>query len=186
MQHPECREIGRPGAEVHPLSHDRTLCTHQAGPLDRAQSSLRLDGEHHRDGHLRTRAEFTPIEHQGPAGHDTQAQRLLHSPVRKVPRSSCLADLTHGAIRHVAFRRRGVRALLRLHRGREQSVVSGALRRVLPGRAREDARGGLPPHRGPGRPRDRLGPSPEGAHARQAVLHVLRSGRHPRTPPRPP
>ncbi len=49
---------------------------------------------------------------------------------------------------------------------------------VEPGRT---AGGGLPPHRGPDRPRDRLDPSAEGADARQAVLRVLRA-RAPRTP----
>ena len=43
------------------------------------------------------------------------------------------------------------------------------------GRAAEDAGGGLPPHRGPGRPRHQLGAPAEGADAGQAVLHVLRA-----------
>ena len=40
--------------------------------------------------------------------------------------------------------------------------------------------GGLPPHRGHDRPRDRLGPPAEGADARQAVLRLLRARRHAR------
>ena len=51
-------------------------------------------------------------------------------------------------------------------------------------RAADDARGGLPLHRGHDRPRDRLGPPAEGADARQAVLRVLRARRHPRAAPR--
>ena len=43
------------------------------------------------------------------------------------------------------------------------------------GRARPDAGGGLPLHRGHDRPGDRLGPPAEGADARQAVLRVLRA-----------
>ena len=41
--------------------------------------------------------------------------------------------------------------------------------------------GGLPPHRGPDRPRLQLGAPAEGADARQAVLRLLRA-REPRTP----
>ena len=74
--------------------------------------------------------------------------------------------------------------LLRVHRRREQPVGPGALRGNHPGRAADDARGGLPPDRGPGRPGHRLGPAAEGADARQAVLRVLRPGRHPRPAPR--
>ena len=45
------------------------------------------------------------------------------------------------------------------------------------GRARQDAGGGLPLHRGHDRPGDRLDPPAEGADARQAVLRLLRAGR---------
>ena len=44
---------------------------------------------------------------------------------------------------------------------------------------------GLPPHRRPHRQGDQLGAPAEGAAARQAVLHVLRAGRHARAAPRP-
>ena len=53
-----------------------------------------------------------------------------------------------------------------------------------PGRAAQDPRAGLPPDRGPGRSRHRLGARPESAHAGQAVLHVLRARRDPRAAPR--
>ena len=123
LQHPERGEIGQPGAEVHPLPHDRSVRSHQAGPVDWAQSSLGLHGEHHRDRHVGTGTEFPPIEHEGPAGHDAEAEWLLDGTVRKVSRGSGVAVLADGAIRHVAIRRRRFRALLRLHRRREQSVV---------------------------------------------------------------
>ncbi len=48
------------------------------------------------------------------------------------------------------------------------------------------AGGGLPPHRRPHRPLRELDPPAEGAHARQALLHLLRTRRHPRPPPRRP
>ena len=52
-------------------------------------------------------------------------------------------------------------------------------------RAADDAGRGLPLHRGHDRQGDRLGPPAEVAHARQAVLHVLRARRDPRAAPRP-
>jgi arylsulfatase A-like enzyme len=51
-------------------------------------------------------------------------------------------------------------------------------------RAAGDRRGGLPPHRGPGRQRHQLGSPAEGTDARQAVLRLLRSRRDPRPAPR--
>ena len=48
-----------------------------------------------------------------------------------------------------------------------------------PGRAYEDARRGLPLHRGPDRPCGQLGSSAEVPDAGQAVLHVLRPRGHP-------
>ena len=80
--------------------------------------------------------------------------------------------------------RRRVRVLLRLHRRRDEPVLPGALRGDDPDRARADARGGLPPHRRPGRQGDQLGPPAEGADAGQALLRLLRARRDPRTAPR--
>ena len=47
-----------------------------------------------------------------------------------------------------------------------------------------DVRRGLPLHRGHDGPRDRLDRAADGAHARQAVLRLLRAGRHSRPAPR--
>ena len=90
-----------------------------------------------------------------------------------------------GPVRQLAVRRRRVRALLRLHRRRDQPVRARRSTRHHAGRARPDAGGGLPLHRGHDRPRDRLGPPAEGADAGQAVLRLLRARRHPRPAPRP-
>ena len=79
----------------------------------------------------------------------------------------------------------GFEYVLRVHRWGEQPVGPGAVQRHDTGRAARHSRGGLPPHRGPGRPRHQLGPSAEGVDAGQAVLRVLRPGRHPRPAPRP-
>ena len=77
----------------------------------------------------------------------------------------------------------GFRALLRIHRRRGQSVLPGPLRRHQTCRTGEDARRGLHAHRRPGRSRDHLGTPAEGAHTRQTVLHVLRTGCHARATP---
>ncbi len=61
----------------------------------------------------------------------------------------------------------------------------GAVRRDDAGRAPRHRRGGIPPDGRPRRPGGELGAPAEGAHARQALLHVLRARRHPRTPSRP-
>ena len=67
-------------------------------------------------------------EHHGAARPDADAQRLLHRPVRQVPRGPRVAVVADGTVRRVAVGRRRVRALLRVHRRREQPVGSRALR----------------------------------------------------------
>ena len=94
--------------------------------------------------------------------------------------------VAHGTVRRVAVEGRRVRALLRVHRRREQPVGSRALRGHDPDRAARHAGGGLPPHRRPHRPLRELDPPAEGAHAGQALLRLLRARRHPRSPPRRP
>ena len=76
------------------------------------------------------------------------------------------------------------RDVLRLHRRREQPVGARPVRRDDARRAACDPRGGVSPHGGSGRSRGQLDPHAEGAHARQAVLRVLRSGCHACAPPR--
>ena len=90
-----------------------------------------------------------------------------------------MAVVADGSVRRVAVGRRRVRDLLRIHRRREQPVGSRAVRRHDAGRAAGDGGGGLPPHRGPGRPRGQLDPPAEGADAGQAVLRLLRARARP-------
>ena len=78
-----------------------------------------------------------------------------------------------------------LRALLRLPRWRHEPVVSGPGLRQPPGRAAAHARGGLPPHRGPGRQVDRVHHRRPADRPRQALLPVPRLRRHPRAAPRP-
>ena len=73
--------------------------------------------------------------------------------------------------------RQRLRALLWLHRRRDEPVRPRGVPRHGAGRAGDDPRRGLPLHRGHDRSHDRVDPAAEGAHARQAVLRVLRAGR---------
>ena len=80
-----------------------------------------------------------------------------------------------------------LRVLLRLHRRRGAPVLPGHLRGHGPGRAREDARRGLPLHGRHDRQGDQVGAPAEGADAGQALLRLLRARARPtrRTTSRP-
>ena len=165
--------------------HTTALCapTRQA-LLTGPQPPLGGHGQHHRDGDVRSWLQLGAAEHEGAAGDDPEAERLLDRAVRQVPRGAGVAVLADGSLRRVAVGRRWVRDLLRVHRRREQPVGPGAVRRHHAGRAAGDRGGGLPPHRGPDRPRGELDAPAEGADAGQAVLRLLRAGRDARAAPR--
>ena len=183
--HPDGRAAGRGGPEVQPVPHDGPVRADEAGHAHRPQPPLRGDGQHHRDRDLGPGELLGAAQQQGARGADPEAQRLLHRPVRQVPRGARVAVVVDGAVRRLALGRWRLRDVLRVHRWGEQPVRPGALRRHDPGRAARHGGGGLPPHRGPGGPGHRLGAPAEGADAGQAVLHVLRAGGDARPPPRP-
>ena len=183
-QHADRRAAGRRRAEVQPLPHHGAVCADPRRAADRPQPPHGGDGRHHRAGHLGAGLQLGPAEHLRAAGADPAAQRLLDRAVRQVPRGAGLADQPDGAVRRLADRRRWLRVLLRLHRWRDQPVLPGHLRGHHAGGAGDDARGGLPLHRGHDRQGDRLDPPAEVADAGQAVLRLLRPGRHPRAAPR--
>ena len=185
VPHPDRRAAGGERAEVQPVPHDRPVLAHPRGAADGPQPPRGRHGRHHRDRDLGARLQLAAPQHRRAAGRDAEAQRLLDRPVRQVPRGAGLADQPDGAVRRLADRRRRLRALLRLHRRRDQPVGAGDLPGHRAGRARAHGRGGLPLHRGPDRQGDRVGPPAEGADARQALLRLLRPGRHPRAAPRP-
>ena len=78
----------------------------------------------------------------------------------------------------------GLRPLLRLHRRRDQPVVSDAGRGQPLDRPAVHARGGLPPVQGPRRPGAADDPRQPVLLAVAAVVHVVLPGRQPRAPPR--
>ena len=77
-----------------------------------------------------------------------------------------------------------LRALLRLPRRRHEPVVSRPRLRQPPGRAADDARGGLPPDRGPRRQGDRVHRRRQAGRPGQAVLPALLLRRDARAAPR--
>ena len=181
----DLRAAGRQGPPLQPLPHDGAVLADAAGAPDRPEPPRRRDGRHHRDRDVGSRLQLDPAEVRRPARRDAEAERLLDGAVRQVPRGAGVGDEPAGALRRLADRRRRLRALLRLHRRRDEPVRP----RHLPGhgsrRARPDPGAGLPLHRGHDRPRDRVDPPAEGADAGQALLRLLRAGRDACPAPRP-
>ena len=157
----------------------------------RSRSCILTGRNHHSNAHgLHHRGSARAI----PAPTATSRSRTASS------RRSCCSTATTPTRRQVApdagrtdQRRRAVRplaagarlrALLRLPRRRHPPVLSGAGLRQPPGRAAEDAGGGLSPDRGPGRQGHQLHRRRQAGRARQAVLPVLRHRRAARAAPR--
>ena len=180
VPHAQLREARQGRIAVHALPHDGAVLADAAGAAHRPQPSFGRHGRHHRNRHGRARLQLGAAQHQGAARAHPQAQWLRDRAVRQMPRGAGVADEPGRSVQRLADRRRRLRVLLRLHRRREQPVGSGAVRGHDADRAAEDAGRGLSPHRRPGRQGDRLDAPAEGAAARQAVLHVLRAGRHAR------
>ena len=152
VQHAGRRAACRRRSEVQPVPHDGAVRPDPPGAPDRAQPPLGRHGLDHRDRHVGAGQQLAAAEHEGTAGDDAQAQRVLDRPVRQVSRGAGVAIVADRPVRCLAVGRRWLRVLLRLHRRREQPVRPGAVRRAHTGRAAHDPRGGLPPHRGSRRP----------------------------------
>ncbi len=167
----------RERAQVQPLPHHCALLADAPGTPHRAEPPRGRDGRDHRDRDVGARLQLDPPEHLRSARRDAQAERLLDCAVRQVPRGARLGDEPDGAVQRVADRI-GLRALLRLHRRRDEPVRAGDLPRHGARRAGPDGGGGLPLHRGHDRPGDRLGQAAEGADAGQALLRLLRPRRN--------
>ena len=136
--------------------HTTALCSPtRAGAPHRTEPPLGRHGRDHGDRDVGAGLQLDPAEHVRAARRDAEAERLLDRAVRQVPRGAGLGDEPDGAVQRVADRVR-LRALLRLHRRRDEPVRAGDLPGHGRRRARPDARGGLPLHRGHDRPRHRL------------------------------
>ena len=174
---------GRARPDLHELAHDRAVLADPLVAAHRPQPHHERHGVHRRGHHgLPQRQRPHPVRvrhHRRGAGR----ARLEHLHARQVAPRRRRRDepgLDQAELAH----RPGLRALLRLPRRRDQPVVSRPGLRQPPRRAAVDSRRGLPPHDRPHRQGDRVHQGLQGHRARQAVLHVLLPGRHPRAPPR--
>ena len=177
------RAARRRRAAVQPVPRHRAVLPHPAGVDDRAQPPLGRHGRHLGDGHQPPGLLRLPAGQRRDPRADPARQRLEHRGVRQVA-----PDPPGGGDRlrpvHPVADGRGLRHLLRVHGRRDEPLVPAAVRRHHPRRARPAARGGLPPDRGPARPRDRLGAHPAVADPGTALLHLRRPRRHARAVPR--
>ena len=178
MQDAHGGPVGGGRVALQPLPHHGAVRADTPGAVDRAQPPFGGNGLDHRDGDVRSGEQLAASEHQGAVGDDPEVERLFDGAVRQVPRGAGVAVVADGSVRRVAVGWGRVRVVLRVHRWGEQSVGPGALRRHDTDRAAGDPRGGLPPDRGPRRPLRELDAPAEGVDAGQAVLRVLRPGRH--------
>ena len=129
--------------------------------------------------------ERAAAEHQGRAGDDAEAQRVLDGAVRQVPRGAAVADLAGRPVRRLAVRRRRVR---------DTSTASSAARTTSTTRRCTTGTSPVEPEKTPEegyhltedltdqaidwiRTQKALAPG-------QAVLRVLRARRDPRPAPR--
>ena len=126
---PSADRLAKSGAEAHAFSHDSSLLSDASGAPHRPEPSFRQHGRHLRNRDVGARLHFGAAEKQGAARHDAEAEWLLNRAVRQMPRSAGLGNEPAGSLQPVAHGRRRIRVLLRLHRRRDQPVVSGDLRR---------------------------------------------------------
>ena len=94
--HPDRGAAGLRRSEVQPVPHHGALRPDPAGDAHRPQSPLGGDGQHHRDRHVGAGEQLAAAEPESAAGDDAEAERLLHRPVRQVPRGARVADLSDG------------------------------------------------------------------------------------------
>ena len=183
-RHPDPGPPGRRRAAVHQLPHHRALLPHPLLPAHRPQPPQQRHGAGGRAGHRVPGVRRHHRPGQRLPGQVLVEQRLRHvgrgqvapGPRGRVPPGRPPAQLAA---------RTGIRALLRVHGGRDPPVRARARVRQPPGRPRRRRlRGRLPPHRGPGRPRHRhVDRRPPGHRRRQALLPLLLPGRLPLAAP---
>ena len=88
VQHPDGGTARRRRAALQPLPHDGAVRADAPGDAHRPQPPLGGDGQHHRDGDVRPGQQLVAAEHQGAAGDDVEAERVLDGAVRQVPRGA--------------------------------------------------------------------------------------------------
>jgi hypothetical protein len=138
LRRPVCDAHGRPPgrgrASLPALPHHRPVLTEPGRAAHRAQPPLGRHGRRGGHRYLGTRLQLDPAQHRRAAGRDPAAQRLRHGAVRQVSRGSHLGTRPAGALRPMADRV-GLRAFLRVRRGRNPPVRARAVRGHRPHRA---------------------------------------------------
>ena len=168
-------------ADVQPVPHDGVVRADPRRAAQRPEPSLGRDGHDHRDRDLGAGVQWSAAEHQGDAGDDVEAERVLDRPVRQVSRGAAVADLAGRAVRRVADRR---------WRVRDTSTASSAARTTSTtrpcmtgpprsSRRRRRSRGTTSPRISTDRAIDWVSTQKALAPG-QAVLRVLRARRHAR------
>ncbi len=177
-QHPQPGPAGAERASLHEHAHHGAVLAVAVLHAHRAQPPLQRHGVHHRgvDG-LPGFQRCDSVRERIPV-RDAAPPRLCHVLRRQMAPDPGGTDQCGRPLRPLATGSR-VRPLLRLPRRRHPSVLSRPGLRQPPGRAAEDARGGLSPHRRSGRQGHRVHRRPQTGRARQTVLPLLRDGRQP-------
>ena len=184
-RHADGRAAGGRRAEVHALPHDGAVLADAGRAAVAGATTTRSAWA----GSPRSRpsapgySSMRP-EHVRAAGRDPQAQRLRDGARRQVPRGAGVGDQPGRPVRSLAQPGNGFEYFYGFIGGETNQyypALHEGTKAVEPAR---DARAGLPPDGGPGRPRDRVGAPAEGAHARPAVLPVLRARRDAHAAPR--
>ncbi len=166
---------GRPALQQ--LPHHGAVLADPCGTQVGAQPSHGEHGIHHGDGHRHAGLDWPDPELDGAAGRDAAAQRLQHGSFRQVARDRGLGSERLRPLRSLADPP-GLRQVLRVHRRRDEPVGAVPLQRH--GRRRVARRPRLPLHDGHDQPGRGLDQVPEGPHAAETGLRLLRAGRHPR------
>ena len=187
VPHADRRAARRRWAAVQPVPHHGAVRADPPGAADGPQPPLRRHGQHHRDGDLgagavarcartrwrRSRQTLTLN------GYSTAQFGKCHEvPVWQTsPMGPFDAWPSKGG---------GFEHFYGFIGGENNQWDPALYEGTTPIEPPATAGGGLPPHRRPHRPLRELDPPAEGADARQAVLRLLRAGRHPRAAPRRP
>ena len=170
------------GPHLHAVAHHRAVLPHPVVPPHRTQpppERLRL---HLRGGHGLPRVERPHPDGERLPGPGAPRARLQHVLDRQEPQRPVrlVGDgLVEGGVAH----RPGLRPLLRLHRRRDEPVVSRPRRGQPLRRPALPARGRLPRVEGLRRQGHLLHRRQQAVASRQALVHEVLPGGQPRAPP---
>ena len=178
---PVAERLAARRALLHPVSHDRVVRAHPSCAAHGTKPSLGRDGDDHRDrdrpppasSGVRPNTKAPLATTLKLNGYSTAQFGKCHEvpPWQTSPVGPFDAWPSGGG---------GFETFYGFIGGENNQYYPALYDGTVAGRAGDDAGGGLPPDRGPGRPCDRLGQDAEGARARQAVLRLLRARRDPR------